>query len=277
VITVLFGLFGLIPAAMHAGRARRAGYPENRYWIAFGVSMVGSAALYLVVVFAALAFFVTTVGPTAADTGEVPVPFSSSAPAPSPAPPSVDGADGTCEYTRDGTGTVGTPPAEVMSSGSVDLRMTTNFGPIGLTLDQAAAPCAAASFVHLAQQSFFDGTPCHRETDSPGLRVLQCGDPTGTGRGGPGYSYPTRVTGAETYPRGTLSMANSGQGFDQSQFFLVWGDSQLPPSYTVVGTIDEAGLAVLDTIAANGIDGANAPNDGAPAQPVTIETMTVGG
>ncbi|MGY1618421.1 peptidylprolyl isomerase [Geodermatophilus sp. SYSU D00691] len=190
--------------------------------------------------------------------------------------PTVDGSDGTCDFTEDGTGTVGAPAAEVPTSGLVDLTMTTNFGPLVLTLDQAQAPCASASFVHLAQQKFFDGTPCHRETDSEGLKVLQCGDPTGTGTGGPGYSFPTQVTGAETYPRGTLAMANSGQGFDQSQFFLVYGDSQLPPNYTVVGTIDEAGLAVLDTIAANGNDGSNGAGDGAPTQPVTIQTMTVG-
>ncbi|MGY1809232.1 peptidylprolyl isomerase [Blastococcus sp. SYSU D00669] len=192
------------------------------------------------------------------------------------AEPTVDGSDGTCDFTEDGTGTVGAPAAEVPTSGLVDLTMTTNFGPLVLTLDQAKAPCASASFVHLAQQKFFDGTPCHRETDSEGLKVLQCGDPTGTGTGGPGYSFPTQVTGAETYPRGTLAMANSGQGFDQSQFFLVYGDSQLPPNYTVVGTIDEAGLAVLDTIAANGNDGSNGAGDGAPTQPVTIQTMTVG-
>jgi peptidyl-prolyl cis-trans isomerase B (cyclophilin B) len=194
----------------------------------------------------------------------------------SSAAPTVDGSDGTCDFTADGTGTVGTPPAQVATSGLVNLVMTTNFGPITLTLDQAKAPCASASFVYLAQQKFFDGTSCHRETDSEGLKVLQCGDPTGTGTGGPGYSFPTQVTGSETYPRGTLAMANSGSGTDNSQFFLVYGDSQLSPDYTVVGTIDEAGLAVLDTIAANGNNGANGAGDGAPNQPVTITTMALG-
>jgi len=70
-------------------------------------------------------------------------------------------------------------------------------------------------------------------------------------------------------------MANSGDGFDGSQFFLVYGDSQLSPDYTVVGTIDEAGLATLDTIAANGNDASNGPGDGAPTQEVRIETMTI--
>ncbi len=186
---------------------------------------------------------------------------------------------GPCSYTPDssstGGKTVAPPAADVPTSGTVGMTMTTADGPIGLTLDQAAAPCAAASFVSLANQQFFDGTPCHRETDSDGLKVLQCGDPTGTGTGGPGYQFPTQVTGSETYTRGTLAMANSGQGFDGSQFFLVYGDSQLSPDYTVVGSIDAAGLAVLDAIASRGNDGSNGPGDGKPNPPgVTIQTMT---
>jgi peptidyl-prolyl cis-trans isomerase B (cyclophilin B) len=193
----------------------------------------------------------------------------------------VDGSDGSCDFTADTTENpnlkdVGTPPTKVPTSGQVNLAMNTNVGTITLALDQAKAPCASASFIYLTQQKFFDGTPCHRETDSDGLKVLQCGDPSGTGSGGPTYQFPTQVTGSETYPRGTVAMANSGQGFDGSQFFLVYGDSQLPASYTVVGTIDQAGLAVLDTIAANGNNGANGAGDGAPNQPVTITTMTVG-
>jgi len=196
------------------------------------------------------------------------------------ASPTIDGSDGTCDFTPATSGNpnlkdVGTPPAQVATSGLAKLTMNTNFGAIGLVLDQAKAPCASASFVYLTQQKFFDGTPCHRETDSAGLKVLQCGDPSGSGSGGPSYTFPTQVTGSETYPRGTLAMANAGQGTDGSQFFLVFGDSQLPANYTVVGTIDEAGLGVLDTIAANGNNGANGAGDGAPNKPVTITSMTV--
>ncbi|SFL16848.1 peptidylprolyl isomerase [Geodermatophilus ruber] len=197
-------------------------------------------------------------------------------------PAVVDGSDGTCDWTPADTasnpalrGDTGTPPTEVNPTGTTPATITTNLGTIGLTLDNANAPCGVASMVHLAQQGYYDGTVCHRETDSEGLKVLQCGDPSGTGRGGPAYQFPTQVTGAETYPRGTVAMANSGQGFDGSQFFLVYGDSQLPPSYTVLGTIDEAGLATLDTIAANGNDGSNGPGDGAPTQEVRIESLTV--
>jgi peptidyl-prolyl cis-trans isomerase B (cyclophilin B) len=172
------------------------------------------------------------------------------------------------------------PPDDVVpASGTAGLLVATNLGELTLTLDRAATPCAAASLVHLTEQGFFDDTPCHREVDSEGLQVLQCGDPTGTGAGGPTYTSPHEVTGEETYPRGTVAMANSGQGFDGSQFFLVWGDSRLPPSYTVVGTVDEAGLAVLDQVAANGNDGSldPSPGGGAPNVPVTIESVTVVG
>jgi peptidyl-prolyl cis-trans isomerase B (cyclophilin B) len=201
----------------------------------------------------------------------------------SAAPATVDGSDGTCDFTPADTAAnpnlsaVGPPPAEVTATGTVGLTMTTNFGPIGLTLDRAAAPCASASFVYLAQQGFFNGTNCHREVNSDALKVLQCGDPSGTGGGGPNYQFPTQVTGSETYLRGTIAMANSGQGLDGSQFFLVYGDSQLTPDYTVVGTIDAAGLGILDTIAAIGDDGSfdPSPGGGAPLQPVTIESMAV--
>ncbi len=194
----------------------------------------------------------------------------------------VDGSDGTCDWTPADTAAnpdlqadTGTPPVEVTPTGTTEVDATTNLGPIGLTLDNANAPCGVASMVYLAGQGYFDDTVCHRQTDSEGLKVLQCGDPSGTGAGGPAYQFPTQVTGDETYPRGTVAMANSGQGFDGSQFFLVYGDSQLPPSYTVLGTIDEAGLATLDAIAANGNDGSNGPGDGAPTQEVRIESLVV--
>jgi peptidyl-prolyl cis-trans isomerase B (cyclophilin B) len=235
--------------------------------------LIGITAVAVLLVLGAV-WLITGIG------GDDPADQDAAAAPTSAAAPVVDGSDGTCDFTPDSSGNpnltdVGTPPAEVPPTGSAALTMTTNFGPIGLTLDRAGAPCASASFVYLTEQGFFNGTVCHRETESEGLKVLQCGDPSATGSGGPTYEFPTQVTGDETYPRGTLAMANSGQGFDGSQFFLVYGDSQLSPDYTVVGTIDEAGLATLDTIAANGNDGSNGPGDGAPTQEVRIESMTV--
>jgi len=240
--------------------------------------LIGISAAAVVLV-AGVVLLLTGIGGDDTDTAAAEPTASSPA---APTPGVVDGSDGTCDWTPADTTTnpnlqadTGTPPVEVTPTGSTEVDVTTNLGPIGLTLDNANAPCAVASMVYLAGQGYFDDTVCHRETDSEGLKVLQCGDPSGTGAGGPAYQFPTQVTGDETYPRGTVAMANSGQGFDGSQFFLVYGDSQLPPDYTVLGTIDEAGLATLDTIAANGNDGSNGPGDGAPTQEVRIQSLTV--
>ena len=219
---------------------------------------------------------------------------SSSAPAEDPAVPSAAAApstnpDGTvaCDYAPapEGGGEivdVGTPPDAdaVPAEGTVDLAMTTNQGDLTLTLDRASAPCAAQSFAFLAEQGFFDDTPCHRLVTQETFGVLQCGDPTGSGSGGPSYRFAEEVTPETTYPRGTIAMANSGTpGSTGSQFFLVFNDAQLSPAYSVVGTVDEAGLEVLDKIAAAGDDGSFAPSPGggAPNEPVQIETVAAAG
>ena len=242
--------------------------------------LIGVTTAAVVLVVGVVLLLIGTGGDGTDPAAAEPTPSSPAAPTPGV----VDGSDGTCDWTPtpvDPTANpnlqadTGTPPAEVTPTGTTEVDITTNVGPIGLTLDNANAPCAVASMVYLAGQGYFDDTVCHRETDSEGLKVLQCGDPSGTGAGGPAYEFPTQVTGDETYPRGTVAMANSGQGFDGSQFFLVYGDSQLPPDYTVLGTIDEAGLATLDAIAANGNDGSNGPGDGAPTQEVRIQSLTV--
>jgi len=143
-------------------------------------------------------------------------------------------------------------------------RSRTNQGPLPLTLDRAKAPCTVQSFVHLARWRFYDRTTCHRLTTYPTLQVLQCGDPTGTGEGGPGYSYkdelpvglppaPTDPTGArKVYARGVLAMANAGPDTNGSQFFVVYGDSALRPDYSIFGTVNGVGLSTLDRIAAGG-------------------------
>ena len=175
------------------------------------------------------------------------------------------------------SGKVPTDPAQVSVS------MTTNQGNIGLQLDNAKSPCTVNSFASLAQQGFFNDTPCHRLTTSEGLSVLQCGDPTGQGTGGPGYQfaneYPTdqyqpddpKLQQPVLYPRGTIAMANAGPGTNGSQFFLVYKDSQLPPNYTVFGTIDQTGLATLDKIAAAGV--ADGGQDGKPKDDVQVKTI----
>jgi len=198
-------------------------------------------------------------------------------------------ADGTvaCTYAPDESGNpsltdVGTPPTPeaTPTEGTSTLLMSTTQGDLTLTLDRATAPCAAASFTYLAEQKFFDGSPCHREVNQPTFGVLQCGDPTGTGSGGPSYKFAEEVTPETTYPRGTIAMAKSAAPASTgSQFFLCFTDTELTPDYTAVGTVDEAGLAVLDQIAAAGNDGSfePSPGGGAPSVPVTINSLTVVG
>ncbi|OLL17668.1 MULTISPECIES: peptidylprolyl isomerase [unclassified Rhodococcus (in: high G+C Gram-positive bacteria)] len=165
----------------------------------------------------------------------------------------------------------------------ISVSVETTLGNIGLVLHNDTSPCTVNNFLSLASQGYFDDTACHRLTTSDSLAVLQCGDPTGTGAGGPGYQFanefPTDQYAPEdpaatqplTYPRGTVAMANAGAGTNGSQFFLVYGDSILPPQYTVFGTIDETGLATLDTVAAAGVEGGG--QDGAPAQPISLTSV----
>ena len=188
-------------------------------------------------------------------------------------------AGATCEYTEDGTPPakeVEPPPSEATQTGEVDVTIATSAGDVSATLDAEAAPCTVNSFLSLAEQGYFDATTCHRLTTS-GIFVLQCGDPTASGAGGPGYSFPDELEGNETYPAGTLARANAGPDTHGSQFFIVYGDAQLPPSYTVFGTISEAGLKVIDDIARAGDDGAydSSAGGGHPNKKVTITKSQV--
>jgi peptidyl-prolyl cis-trans isomerase B (cyclophilin B) len=151
-----------------------------------------------------------------------------------------------------------------------EVTLATDQGDIVFDADSAAAPCTINSLRSLAEVGYFDGTPCHRLT-TQGIEVLQCGDPTGTGGGGPGYEFADENLDAATYDRGTVAMANAGPGTNGSQFFLVYGDSPLPPAYTPFGTIT-SGLEVLDEVAAAG---STPPGDGAPELPISIQTVSV--
>jgi peptidyl-prolyl cis-trans isomerase B (cyclophilin B) len=166
------------------------------------------------------------------------------------------------------------PPADRAAYGSeVPVSIETSAGDLEATLDADSAPCTVNSFTSLASQGYFDDTTCHRLT-TEGIFVLQCGDPDASGMGGPGYSFPDELAGDETYGPGTLAMANSGPDTNGSQFFIVYGESPLPPDYTVFGTVAEEGVGIVEEIAAEGAEG-GAP-DGPPATPVDIEFVEVG-
>jgi peptidyl-prolyl cis-trans isomerase B (cyclophilin B) len=171
-------------------------------------------------------------------------------------------------------------PEPTPARGEVRVVLRTNVGPVPVIVDRAQAPCTVQSFLHLVRNGFYDRTICHRLTAYPTLSVLQCGDPTGTGEGGPGYRYrdelptglppaPTDPTGARrVYARGVLAMANAGPDTNGSQFFLVYADSALRPNYTIFGRVAPVGLRTLDTIASAGVTPTPedpAPVDGPPA------------
>ncbi len=220
---------------------------------------VAGAVFAVAVVLVGVAFAVNLLGddgvadPAAAPASEAPVDPSAPADAPTYALPDPSFAEG-----RAWTGTI-----------------TTDVGAIGIELDGAAAPQAVASFVSLAQQGYFDGTSCHRLVTG-GIKVLQCGDPTGTGQGGPGYSFgPVENAPADdVYPAGTIAMARVGNDAQSmgSQFFLVYEDSMIPADsaggYTVLGRVT-SGLDVVTAVADAGVQGGG--SDGPPATGVTIQ------
>jgi peptidyl-prolyl cis-trans isomerase B (cyclophilin B) len=189
----------------------------------------------------------------------------------------------TCAFTPDPTSPAPKkvlPPADgrASSSGTVRVSLATSAGDIGLTLDRALAPCTVVNFLSLVKQGFYDGTSCHRLSVTPGLQMLQCGDPVGDGTGGPGYSIRDEVFPELTYGRGVLAMAKTAEpDSGGSQFFLVFGDVRISPEYTVFGSIDDAGLGVLDNVARGGIDPSRpgiGDGSGPPKIPVTFTQVT---
>ena len=152
--------------------------------------------------------------------------------------------------------------------------LTTNCGTIVITTVGKKAPWTLTEMSTLAKAGYFDGSLCHRLTTA-GIYVLQCGDPTATGRGGPGFSYPDEnlpANALNNYPAGTVAMANSGPGTNGSQFFLVFADTTLGPDYTIWGKITK-GLDIVQAIAKAGVKGGGA--DGTPNTTVALTKVRV--
>jgi peptidyl-prolyl cis-trans isomerase B (cyclophilin B) len=261
--------------------ARRAERARRRRIIA----VVGSVVVVLLVV--GVVFWLAS-----RDDNQTPAAQQSSATATSQAPATT--TEGACKYSSTPAQPAAKPvelpddPAEKPATGTVQLTLKTNNGDIPVTMDRAKAPCTVQSMEHLAKAKFYDNTPCHRIVVGDNFKVLQCGDPTGQGSGGPGYTIPDEKPtglpaapvgqGATIYPRGAIAMANSGQpNSGGSQFFLVFGSTFLPPDYAIFGTVGEPGLAVLDKIGAEGVDPAtdNGNGDGAPKLKTTITEAVV--
>ncbi|MET8679944.1 peptidylprolyl isomerase [Streptomyces sp. NPDC004647] len=210
---------------------------------------------------------------------------SAAAPSPSPTSKAPDpcgkpakGSPGTRQWKKE-------PALSIDTSATYSMKLQTTCGDIDIAMDAAKAPHTVNSFNFLAGKGFFDHTKCHRLTTG-GIFVLQCGDPKGTGQGGPGYTIPDenlKDTGLKgnVYPAGTVAMANqysaqTGKGRDSggSQFFLVYKDSQLPPDYTPFGTI-AGGKDVLKKIADAGAAPPDATQNTAPNATVVIDKAVV--
>jgi peptidyl-prolyl cis-trans isomerase B (cyclophilin B) len=170
---------------------------------------------------------------------------------------------------------VGYPPPTPDWRARYRATITTNRGTLVISLLNAKATCTVNSFVYLAAKKYFNHTPCHRLTTSS-IYVLQCGDPTGTGRGGPGYRFASENLAGARYTAGTVAMANSGTpDSNGSQFFIVYRNSlTLPARYTPFGKV-VSGLGIIQKVARAGTDNANGPGDGHPKERVVIERVTI--
>jgi peptidyl-prolyl cis-trans isomerase B (cyclophilin B) len=257
-------------------QARRAQHAHR--WRLISIIAGACAAVVLLGGAAYLTFGNGSGNPTAAAT---PTPAATPTSLPTPtasATPSLAAEPAThCSYAPNGTAArkVGTPPAKpAFTAAKYQATVKTNRGTIVLDLSNHQATCTVNSFIYLANKSYFSNTPCHRLTTA-GIYVLQCGDPTGTGGGGPGYKFADENLAGAKYTEGTVAMANAGPGTNGSQFFLVYRNSTtLPASYTPFGKI-VSGLGIIQNVAKAGTDNSNGNGDGHPKEKVTIESVTI--
>ncbi len=262
----------LVREAQRQARAR-----QMTKWFSVGFVVL---VLVGVVVFTALHLTKSNAAAPAKTPSASASPSSSPSASASPSPTASESvaANGTvkCVYTPSGTAArkVGIPPATTNAKPGYQATIKTNRGTIVMNLLNSKAPCTVHSFVYLADKGFFNNTPCWRLVTS-GIFVLQCGDPTGKGTGGPGYEFPDENLTGATYPANTVAMANSGPNTNGSQFFMVYKDSTgLSASYTPFGTI-VSGLNVIQAIATHGTDNSMGSGDGHPKEKVTIESVTI--
>jgi peptidyl-prolyl cis-trans isomerase B (cyclophilin B) len=192
-----------------------------------------------------------------------------------------------CTYTStDSASKPSLPTTSPDYKAAYTATINTNLGKIVINLANSKATCAVNSFVHLAETNFWNNTQCHRVSDSDGLYMLQCGDPTAAasqklscssttlGTGGPGYSFADENLTGATYKAGTVAMANSGANTNGSQFFLVFKDTSLAPSYTPFGTIT-SGLDILQNVAKAGTSCTFSAGGGVPKEKVVISSVTI--
>ncbi len=263
--------------ARRAERNRR-----NRQWT---ISILAAAAVVAVGVVSVLFFSSSTKPSVVAQPSSPavsPSPSASPSLSPSASAPAVTEPARHCAYTANPSPAtasppaarkVGRPPARPDYKASYTATIHTNRGNIVISLLNSKATCTVNSFVYLAARKYFDNTHCHRLTTS-GIFVLQCGDPTGTGSGGPGYRFNDENLAGAKYVPGTVAMANGGPNTNGSQFFLVYKYSPLGASYTPFGTIT-SGLNIIQKVAKVGSDNSGGTGDGHPKEQVVIKSVTI--
>jgi peptidyl-prolyl cis-trans isomerase B (cyclophilin B) len=218
----------------------------------------------------------TTSNAAASATASASPSSTAATPTASPTPALAAEPARTCSYPASGTAArkVSKPPTKPDWKATYQATIHTNRGDVVIDLLNSKATCTVNSFVSLAGQKFFSNTHCARLTTVSPLYVLQCGDPTGTGSGGPGYKFnDENLTGAK-YTAGTVAMANAGADTNGSQFFLVYKNSTLSPNYTPFGKVVK-GLGIIQDVARAGSDNANGTGDGHPKKKVEIESVTI--
>jgi peptidyl-prolyl cis-trans isomerase B (cyclophilin B) len=236
-----------------------------------------TVAVTAVVIVAGLSVGGVLLAGTSSGTSTTPKATPSASATPSPTPTAEAEPATHCVYTASGTAarTVSLPPSTPDYKATYTATINTNRGAIVIDLLNSKATCTVNSFVHLAEADFYNSSPCFRlSTADP--YMLQCGDPTGKGTGGPGYEFASENLTGAAYTAGTLAMANTGAADSNgSQFFLVYKDSPLPPDYTPFGTI-VSGLNILQTVAKAGYGPPlSSAGGGAPKEKVQIESVTV--
>ncbi len=158
------------------------------------------------------------------------------------------------------------PDLTIDLDGAYAATLHTTLGDISLEFLPAEAPLAVNSFLFLAGQGYYDDVIFHRIISG---FMLQCGDPTGTGTGGPGYKVRDELEGSDTYERGTLAMANAGPNTNGSQFFIMHRDYGLPHNYPIFGKVTD-GLDIVDAIAALDTDPGDRPADAPSIKSITL-------
>ena len=249
-----------------AERAKRA-----RLW-----TVIGVACLVVIGIGVGGYFFLRPGGSNAAASSATATPTATATATATPPPTQVAEPATHCAYTSSppAARSVGMPPTTPASTATYQATIVTNRGNVVIDLLNSKATCTVNSFVYLAAKNYFSSTTCHRLTTGS-LSVLQCGDPTGKGTGGPGYGFANENTTGATYPAGTVAMAHSSlPNSNGSQFFVVYKNSTLSPNYTPFGKV-VTGLGIIQSVAQAGSDNANGSGDGHPKEPVVIERVTI--